>query len=340
MKALRLFLFFIIALVLVTAVASFMLPTSQKIERIISINAPASEVYNQLKLLENFNKYAVWGQRDTTAKFTLSGKDGVVGTALNWAGDPNIAGDGKITLTALEENKKINHQITFTKPKQGTALSSIELNEKNGITSVSWKFELATPRPWNVFNLFNNMDKKIGKDFDEGLALLKSTIEKTEVPTKDNQTNIETTIFAGATYALIRQTVQWNDMEHFFQEHSPILSEESVKQNISAGEAVILIYNWDVKAQTADIAVACPVAAGSKYENPIIQVKEIEPSKAIATTLKGGYLDINNAYTDFKKYINDNELKEKSPALLTFTNNASDEASTSKQNLRLTILVD
>ncbi|MBS1758988.1 MAG: SRPBCC family protein [Bacteroidetes bacterium] len=340
MKALRLFFFFIISLVLVTAFASFMLPTSQYVERTISINAPASEIYNQLKMLDNFNKYTVWGQRDSTSKFILSGKDGTVGAASTWTGDPEIAGDGKIEIATLEENKKIGYLLTFTKPKKGSATSIFELNEKNGITALTWKFELATPRPWNVFNLFYNMEKKVGKDFDEGLALIKAAIEKDNKQKPEELSPVAAIVFSGSTYALIRQTVQWNDITSFMQQHLPIITEEAQKQNITTDSAVCFIYNWDVKTQTADVAVACPVAAGSKFENNIIQVKEIEPSKAIATTFTGGYAELSAAYNSLKKYKTENELKEKSPLIEQFINRPSNEVDFSKWQNRLILLVD
>ena len=80
MKFGRLLLFFLLAVIITTAVLSFMLPASQKIERSIVINTSAATIYNQLVQLENFNKFSVWSQQDSTAIYTISGTDGTVGT--------------------------------------------------------------------------------------------------------------------------------------------------------------------------------------------------------------------------------------------------------------------
>src|SRR6185436_16833474 len=113
----------------------------------------------------------------STVKNTITGTDGTVGAALAWTGDPAISGDGKIEIAALEANKKIVHDLHFIKPRKGEARSTFILNETNGTTSVTWEFDMATPRPWNIFNLFYSMDKNMGKDFGEGLSTLKTAIE-------------------------------------------------------------------------------------------------------------------------------------------------------------------
>jgi hypothetical protein len=175
----KLFALFLVTVIAITAVLSMILPVQQTVKRSITINAPAAGIYQQLVKLENFNKFSVWSQQDSTAKYTLTGTDGTVGAATSWTGHPQISGDGKIEITALEPNKKITHKLSFTKPKKGDAISVFTLQETSrDSTTVTWNFELATPRPWNIFNLFYSMDKQMGKDFEYGLANMKAAMEK------------------------------------------------------------------------------------------------------------------------------------------------------------------
>lgn len=178
MKFGRLLLFFLLAVIVTTAILSFMMPTSQKIERSITVNTPAAAIYEQLVRLENFNKFSVWSQQDSTAVYTLSGTDGTIGASTSWKGSPEISGEGKIEIKALEPNRKVVHQLHFTKPKKGNAESAFALNETNkASTTVTWIFNMATPRPWNIFNLFYSLDKQMGKDFEDGLKAMKTMIE-------------------------------------------------------------------------------------------------------------------------------------------------------------------
>lgn len=178
MKAVRLLFFFLLAVVIITATLSFMQATSQKVEREIVINTPANVIYNQLIKLEHFHQFSIWSQQDSSAIYSFTGVDGTVGATTSWKGSPEISGEGKIEIIALEPNLKVQHQLHFTKPKKGNAVSTFTLTQtEKSATIVKWVFELATPRPWNIFNLFYSLDEKMGDDFETGLQSLKTVIE-------------------------------------------------------------------------------------------------------------------------------------------------------------------
>lgn len=341
MKTARLFFFFLLALLVVTAVLSMLMPTSQKVERSITIRASASVIYQQLIKLENFNNYAVWSQSDTSAKYTMTGTDGTVGAALSWTGNPEISGDGKIVLASLEENKKVGHQLRFTRPKKGSAGSVFTLTEtSSGSTVVTWNFQLATPRPWNIFNLFYSLDKKMGKDFEEGLSLMKKAIEAT-TGTADTKTyDVQPMNFPATTFAIIRQQVKWTDLLSFFSEHLPIVYQEAQNAGASPGTAAGLIYGWDEKAQQADIAAAVPVAAGTSINSPIVQSVNIPASKAVFVNFYGAYDKLPGAYSSIRQYLSDNKLKEKLPSVEQYIAGPSNEKDTAKWFTKIVLLVE
>jgi Polyketide cyclase / dehydrase and lipid transport len=178
MNKFRLFVYFILSLIAVTAAVSFYMPVSQKIKKSVAINAPAAKIYKELMMLENFNRISVWGAQDSTLQYTLSGTDGTIGATSFWKGSPEISGEGTIAITALEPARKIAHAISFTTPKKGTATSEFILTETDkDKTTVDWNFTIATPRPWNIFNLFYSAEKQMGADFEKGLAALKLTMD-------------------------------------------------------------------------------------------------------------------------------------------------------------------
>lgn len=339
MKFARLLFFFLLAVLAITAVLSLLMPTSQKIEHSVTINAPASFIYRQLIKLENFNKYAVWSQRDNTVKYTLTGTDGTLGASSSWSGHPDISGDGKIEIAALEENKKVAHHISFTKPKKGKAESVFTLNETNGITTVTWNFELATPRPWNIFNLFFSLDKKMGKDFEEGLAILKTVIEKTNGTSAIKTYEVNTMNFPATTFAAVRQVVKWADLVSFYMQHYPILFEEIKRANTSPGTSCSLFYSWDEKSQQTDVAAAVPVSAGFQTNNGIVQTVNIPASKAVYVNFYGAYDKLPDAYASIRKYIAEKKLEELSPMIEQYIIDPSKEKDTTKWLTKVVFLV-
>lgn len=178
MKAGRLFIFFILALLLTTAVLSLIQPAYQQVERSVVIGNTAPAIYEQLSRLEQFHRFSVWSRQDSSAVYAFSGTDGTVGATTSWKGSPEISGEGSIRITALDPGRRVEHALQFTQPRKGKARSVFTLAETNkASTTVTWTFTLDTPRPWNIFNLFYSMDKEMGKDFEDGLAVLKTALE-------------------------------------------------------------------------------------------------------------------------------------------------------------------
>lgn len=340
MKMMRLLFFFILAVIVVTAALSFLLPTSQKIERSEVINAPAKTIYQQLVKLENFNKFSVWSQQDSAAVYTINGTDGTVGAFSSWTGSPEISGEGKIEITALEQDRKVEHKLHFTQPKEGNASSVFTLNENNGLTTVTWSFEMATPRPWNIFNLFYSMDKQMGKDFELGLAALKSTIEQLAGTAGNNHYEVLTMDFPSTTFAVIRQQVKWSDIYSFQLQHLPIIRSEAIKANASPGTASSLFYNWDEKNQLTDMAAALPVIKGAVLNNSLVKIENIPTGKAVYVNHYGSYEKAINAFNSIHAYLDKHKLKQKFPIIQQYITGPASEKDTAKWLTKIVFLVE
>jgi uncharacterized membrane protein len=84
MKYFKLFGAFLLCVVITIVLLSFFMATSQKVERAITINAPAAVIFEQIVKLENFNKWSVWNREDSSIQHTMTGADGTVGAATSW----------------------------------------------------------------------------------------------------------------------------------------------------------------------------------------------------------------------------------------------------------------
>jgi effector-binding domain-containing protein/uncharacterized protein YndB with AHSA1/START domain len=340
MKYVKLFGILLLFIIGVTTVLSLVMPVKQTIKRSIDIKAPASLVYEQLRKLENFNRWSAWNQHDSTVKHTITGTDGTIGAATSWTGDPDISGKGKMEITALEENSKVAYHIQFIEPKKGNAESEFTLSEKNNITTVNWKFDMATARPWNIFNLFSSMDKQMGKDFEDGLQTLKATTEKLAGTIEAKTYKVGEMDFPATSFAIIRQEIKISDMSAFFQEHLPILYTEAAMENVSPGTASGLFYLYDEKNQLTDMATALPVPPGTKLNNSIIQVVDIPASKAVYVTYPGAYDNLKDAYASIDAYLKENKLKQKIPSIEQYITGPSSEKDPSKWVTKIVFLVE
>lgn len=341
MKYLRLFIFFILSLIVIVVVFSWLVPVKQSLDKSISIQAPAAVVFEQVGRLEHFNQWSAWNQHDSTVKLTYTGTDGTVGATSHWAGDPKISGEGSIEISSLDAGKSVQQKIHFIKPKEGHAFSAFTLSELNGLTTVSWHFESETPRPWNIFNFFADIEKNLGPEFEKGLSALKARVEKVTVPAGQSTAyEVKEMDFPETKYALIRQEIKWKDIPVFYTGHISILHAEAYRQKIIPGTATSLYFTWDTEKQLTDMAAAVPLPAGKELGSPIIRMETIKAGKAIYTDHFGAYDKTPAAWTFLRQYISSHNLKEKAPLIEQYLNDPALVKDTAKWQTRVMMLVE
>ena len=347
MKILRFILWLIVVVIIVGAILMFVLPTTVHIERTTTVNAPSSVVYKHISQLKNFNDWTVWGKRDSTNQYTYEGADGVVGAVSNWKGDPENSGEGTMRIVELNPNKSAKYHMTFIQPRASEADSYVNLEDSASVTKVTWGFDVSTPRPWNIFNLFYNMDKMLGKDFDEGLANLKEVSEKdaaaaatVEAGMSAKQYDVKEMQFPSTTFATFRQVVKWKDIQPFYGRHIAHIYGEARKSNIKPGIPAGLYYEWDTNNQQADMAAAIPVPSGTRLRDATIKITDVPASKAVFVDYYGAYDKIADAHTSIDKYLGSKNWKQKNPVIEQYVTDPGMEKDTAKWLTKIIYLVE
>ena len=164
--------------IVVLAVLVFVTPSDYKVQREVTINKPRADVLNYAKMLKNQNEWGPWIKKDPAINLTYKGNDGEPGFTTSWNSAKEDIGVGEQEIKKITE-KEINTEIRFTKPFEATSQAFMIMDEVSPTqTKVKWGFNGSMPKPMNLMLLFMDMDKEVGKDFDEGLANLKSILEK------------------------------------------------------------------------------------------------------------------------------------------------------------------
>lgn len=168
----------VVLLIGVVVIAAMMAPTDFRVERETTINKPKSDIYAYAKLLRNQNEWGPWHKKEPTMWQEFRGTDGEVGFTSYWKGTKEEVGEGEQEIRKLTPDERIDTQLRFKQPFESTADAYMVL-EPSGAdkTKVKWGFTGSMPRPMNVVMLMVDMDKEVGKDFEEGLASLKSIVE-------------------------------------------------------------------------------------------------------------------------------------------------------------------
>ncbi len=169
----------LLLIVVVLAVLVFITPSDFKVEREVTINKPKAEVFNYVKLLKNQNEWAPWSKKDPGMKQEYKGNDGEVGFVSSWESNHEEVGSGEQEIKKIVEGERLESELRFKKPFESTAQAYITTEETSPTsTKVKWGFTGNMPKPMNLMLVFMDMDKEVGKDFDEGLKNLKAIMEK------------------------------------------------------------------------------------------------------------------------------------------------------------------
>ncbi|MBO9617433.1 MAG: SRPBCC family protein [Niabella sp.] len=331
MKLIRWVFLFLLCMGITLFAFSFLAPDHQQVVRSVVINAPKEKVYRQMLLLQNFNSWSIWGNADSSIRYTPNSiPDGQIGTTITWNGNALLSGKGMLQLTGLKENKEIDHHISFLEPEKIEADSRFELTDENSATRVTWTFTVPSKKPWNIYNLFYSLDKEKGSEFEKGLLALKLMIEKGSAAAIPQ---ISTVDFPLTNYVAVRQPVAATDLSAFFSAHFRYLG-QNVLGDSAVKKTIALFYKKDEKGGPADVAAAIEIPSGT---NPPVQAPatliSLPTSKGIALRIRGNYTtDKTIAYHALDDYITTKQLKVKLPVI--------EEYTTADSSVRIIYLVD
>ena len=166
---------FVLLLAFVLVLGGYLLSPKFSVSRSVLVNAPAEKIYPLVADPRGWKQWSVWNQRDPAMKIDYSGPDSGAGAA--WAWQSKTEGDGKMTFTAAEPDKRVAFDLYF--PDFGaTSRGELQLVPEGSATRVTWTIngDFGSYPLYHWFALA--ADSMTGKDFEAGLANLKTVAEK------------------------------------------------------------------------------------------------------------------------------------------------------------------
>ena len=160
-------------LVLVLALVWFIgtRPAKFRIERSAQINASNTVVFSLLDDFQQWAKWSPWEKLDPSMKKTFEGPASGAGAGYGWVGNSK-AGEGRMTILDSKPNELLTIKIEFLKPFAATNQITFKIHSAPNGSEVHWIMEGERGFAAKAFGLLVNMEKLVGKDFDEGLANL------------------------------------------------------------------------------------------------------------------------------------------------------------------------
>jgi len=172
----------VIAVILAVIIAAILIlaatkPATLRVQRAISINAPPERIFS---LISDFHQWLSWSpyeQKDPAMKRTYSGAERGKGAVYAWDGDKNV-GSGRMEILETSAPQKIVIKLDFFTPFEGHNTAEFTMLPQGDGTHVTWLMHGPANFMSRLIQVFINLDKMIGKDFEAGLANLKTLTEK------------------------------------------------------------------------------------------------------------------------------------------------------------------
>jgi uncharacterized protein YndB with AHSA1/START domain len=152
-------------------------PDSFNVERTASIKAPPEKIFALVNDLHGWRAWSPYEKRDPQMKRTFSGAPSGKGAVYEWDGNKNV-GKGRMEITEASAPSKIVIKLDFVSPLEGHNTAQFTMEPKGDATSVTWGMYGPAPFISKVMQVFVDLDRMIGKDFEEGLGNLRALAEK------------------------------------------------------------------------------------------------------------------------------------------------------------------
>lgn len=170
----------VVATIVLLLLIGFLLPGKVHIERSTTIAAPPEQIYEYVGTLKHWPDWTAWNtKRYPDMKWQFEGPESGVGAISQW--QDKATGNGKMNVTAADPAKGIKYDLKFN--EEAATPGSIQFASAGKETKVTWSFdcEMGMNPIGRYFGYFC-MDGLIGKDFAEGLAILKKKVETESLP--------------------------------------------------------------------------------------------------------------------------------------------------------------
>jgi len=172
----------IVAIVLAIAIAAVLILATTKsdrlrVQRAIRIKAPADRIFPLINDFRQWRSWSPYEDKDPDLKRTYSGADSGTGAVYAWDGNKNV-GSGRMEILQTAVPSKIVIKLDFFKPFEGHNTAEFTMLPQGDTTDLTWTMTGPAVFMSRVMQVFMNLDRMIGRDFEAGLANLKKLTEK------------------------------------------------------------------------------------------------------------------------------------------------------------------
>src|SRR6267378_3125641 len=170
-------MFEIIAVIAVVLILAATKPNTFSVRRATTVKAPPERIFALIKDFHQWGSWSPYETKDPAMKRSFSGAADGEGAVYGWEGNKNV-GSGRMEILDTSEPSKIVIKLDFFAPFEGHNTAEFTMLPQGDAKNLTWLMHGPASFMSKVMQVFINLDKMIGKDFEIGLANLKRLTEK------------------------------------------------------------------------------------------------------------------------------------------------------------------
>lgn len=151
-------------------------PSRFRIERSATIHTSPERIFPFINDLHRWQAWSPYEKKDPAMERSYEGPQAGEGAAYGWSGNKNI-GSGRMQITQSIPSSRVEIRLEFLTPFKATHTAEFVLTPLDDSTRVMWAMQGRHNLVGRLMGLLFNMDKFVGKDFEEGLAQLRLVSE-------------------------------------------------------------------------------------------------------------------------------------------------------------------
>jgi effector-binding domain-containing protein len=292
--------------------------------RTTTIDAPQDMVFRTVNDLSTWESWSPWKEMDPNMKVTLGDPYVGKGGSYSWVGE--ASGSGKMEIRSSSGPDSLKTHVSFDGQGEADAFWRFEPTESG--TKVSWGFHSDFPFPMNAMLLFMDFEGALQKDYDRGLELLKSYVEKKAMDTKQ-ALEVKTVELPLRHFLAIREKASFANMTKVYEKNLPKVKQAVMDAGLKeAGMPCGLYYSWDESAQETDFAQAIPLMSAAEMDG--FESVNLDPSSALLIEYYGSYDGLGAAHEAIEVYAQENGITLGTPAIEEYATDPGEEADPTK----------
>ncbi len=297
MKFLKWLMIIIVVIVGIVMIYGASQPSQMTVQESIVINAPASQVFEEIRDFNAWDKWSAWSKIDTTMEQSYEGEMGKVGYKNSWESENPMVGNGSQEVVEIRENEYMKTKMLFNESAEEN-FASFELSEDDGETTVVWDMVGAeTPFYARIMNTI--LKPIIVESYKTSLKDLKNIVESkpTKVP---NPLNLEVVDLEEMSIISIKDSCTAEEMSSKMTEIYTELGIFMGMNGIKASDSSLSMY-YTYSPEKVVFEPAFPIGQ-EVTEGGRVKVSKMNDGKALKAVFLGDYAGLEEVHEAIDEY--------------------------------------